>query len=101
MLILTQAADVDGDVHVAVFGAVVHGLSQGPQPGLPRPLERPLLLGVPHLARLRALGQDLLQRQDIALLLLRLGEKLPEHVPGGPRVKRFFFFQTRVMYEDV
>lgn len=29
--LLTQAADVYGNVHMAVFGAVVHGLSEGPQ----------------------------------------------------------------------
>lgn len=31
---LTYAPDVDGDVHVAVLGAVVHGLLQGLQLGL-------------------------------------------------------------------
>lgn len=76
---LTYAADVDGDIHVAVLGAVVHGLLQGLQLGLAvaAGAERSCC----RVGQVRPLGQDLLQRQDIALLLLRLSKQLAENVP--------------------
>lgn len=91
---LTKAADVDGDVHVAVLGAVVHGLPQRPQLGFPNAQgARALLLGCSlraldlalTLAGLWALGQDFLQGQHVTLVLVRLRQQLPEYIPRKPK----------------
>lgn len=62
-----------------MLGAVVHGLLQRLQLGLA------VAAGTERSRRrvgqVRALGQDLLQRQDIALLLLRLSKQLAENIP--------------------
>lgn len=76
---LTYAPNVNGHIHVAVLGAVVHGLLQGFQLGLAvaAGTER----SCRRVGQVRPLSQDLLQRQNIALLLLRLSKQLTKDVP--------------------
>lgn len=67
---------------------MVHGLSQGPQSGLSCS-QGPSAVGLggqPLLGGIRTLGQDLLQRQNVPLLLLGAGEKLPEDIPRERRL---------------
>lgn len=76
---LTYAPNVNGHIHVAVLGAVVHGLLQGFQLGLAvaAGTER----SCRRVGQVRPLSQDLLQRQNIALLLLWLSKQLTKDVP--------------------
>lgn len=73
------ASDVNGDIHVAVLGAVVHGLPQGPQLGLA--VAAGTQGGRGSVCQVSALGQNLLQGQDVALLLLWLSQQFAEHIP--------------------
>lgn len=70
---------------MAMLSAMVHGLSQGPQFGLSCSLEGSDGLGRFLLPGHRALGQDLLQREDVTLFFLSMGQKLPEHIPKRGR----------------
>ena len=65
---------------MAVLSAMVHGLSQGPQFGLSCSLEGPDGLGRFLLPGHRALGQDLLQGEDVILFFLSMRQKLPEYI---------------------
>lgn len=56
---LTEAPDVDGDVYVSVFRAVVHGFFQGFKFGLPGSDHVDLRRGSAF--QLRTLGQNLFQ----------------------------------------
>lgn len=56
---LTEAPDVDGDVHVSVLRAVVHGFPQGFQFGLPGPDQVDLRQASP--LQLRTLSENLFQ----------------------------------------
>lgn len=70
---------------MAVLCAMVHGLSQGPQLGLSCS-QGSSAVGLRSQTLLpgdRTLRQDLLQGQHVPLVLVRLGQELPEHVPGG------------------
>lgn len=78
---LTQGPELHGDVHVAVLGAVVHGLLQGLHPRLAQPhlpLAGAALAGG---VTLHPLSQDLLQGQHIPLGLLGLAQELAQDVP--------------------
>lgn len=76
---LTDAPDVNCDIHVAMLSAVIHGLPQGSQSGLA--VAAGAQGGRGCLPQVCPLGQNLLQGQDITLLLLWLGEQFAEHVP--------------------
>lgn len=82
---LTQCPQLHGDVHIAVLSAIVHGLLQGFRAGPAQPhgpLAAAALAG--GVALLHALGQDLLQGQDVSFGLLGLCQELPQDVPAGP-----------------
>lgn len=82
----TYASDVNGDIHVAVLGAVVHGLPQGPQLGLA--VAAGTQGGRGSVCQVSALGQNLLQGQDVALLLLWLSQQFAEHIPVNHKPNR-------------
>lgn len=77
----TEAPDVDGDVHVSVLRAVVHGFSQGLQFGLPSPDQ--VDLGQASPLQLRTLSENLFQGEDVAFPFLCVGQQLAEHISRG------------------
>lgn len=82
---LTQCPELHGDVHVAVLGAVVHGLLQSLHPCFAQP-DLPLAgAALAGGVTLHPLGQNLLQGEHIPLHLLGLGQELAQDVPEQGR----------------